>query len=302
MDISVIIPVYNVAHYIEQCIESICIQTCFAEGVEVELILVDDCGTDNSIPLARAILLAHKLKYSVIKHNKNRGLSAARNTGMEEATGRYVFFLDSDDCISVDCLSKLYAKAESTGADIVYGAYDTFGLVENTTAVSGKPYVMAWNKLCKRSFLQNKRIAFYEGLLHEDCPWSFEVECKASKIVSVDDVTYHYLIREGSLQTGENFDRHFEAYGIILKEYSRIITSLPESVRSGKIPFLETQKALYFTMTMERGSITQLRNLYDLIRTLGPKPPFSKADCHYYFPQELGLIWYKKFHKYHLCV
>ena len=163
---------------------------------------------------------------------------------------------------------------------------------------------MAWNKLCRRSFLSDNHISFIEGLIHEDCPWSFELECKTSKIAMVKEVTYRYLIRQGGLQTAGEYSRHFKSYCTILKSYAKTIA---ESISSGRcseasfVDWLERQKALYFAMTLDRGTPPQQKEMYSLIRTLNPIPPFSKPDCHYYLPQFLGIMLYKKFHRYHLC-
>lgn len=89
--ISIIIPIYNVEAYIEDCLKSVVSQTCLMQGVQVECILVDDCGTDNSISIAEAIIDRinenEDLTFKLLHHEHNRGLSAARNTGMEVAQG-----------------------------------------------------------------------------------------------------------------------------------------------------------------------------------------------------------------------
>lgn len=305
--ISVIIPIYNVEAYIEDCLKSVASQTCLKQGVQVECILVDDCGTDNSISIAEAIINRinenedknENLTFKLLHHNHNRGLSAARNTGMEVAQGEYVFFLDSDDKITPDCLEKLYAKALDTDADVTFGSYKTFGCENKQYITNGAPYVTAWNKLCKRTFLQSNNIQFIEGLIHEDCPWSFEIECKGAKFAHVPDITYLYLVREGSLQTGKDFNKHFEAYMLILQEYARIITSSGQKAKH--LYWFELQKALLFSMTLSSGTPEMCKQMYLLIRRLEPKPLFSKADSHYYLPSRLGFVLYKKFHKYYMC-
>ena len=106
MLVSIIIPVYNVATFIVRCLQSVVIQKGVAD---MELLLVDDCGTDNSIELADNFLKDCKgVNYKVLHHNQNRGLSAARNTGLKAAKGEYVYFLDSDDALSD--MAKKYVK------------------------------------------------------------------------------------------------------------------------------------------------------------------------------------------------
>lgn len=306
MAISVIIPIYNVEAYIEDCLKSVICQTCLEKGVQVECILVDDCGNDRSMDICERFIESYTglMSFQILHHEHNRGLSAARNTGMEVAKGEYVFFVDSDDQLTPACLELLYAQAEATHADMTFGAFETFGDRERVHHPHGKPYVMAWNKLCRRRFLLDNNIRFIEGLIHEDCPWSFEIECKARQIAMVPEVTYRYLIREGGLQTAGDFDRHFRAYQTILRQYAETIA---ESISAKRKPagylteWFEVQKALYFSMTVDRGSDVQIREMYHLIRLLKPLPKFCKADSHYWLPEFAGIFLYRKFYKYHLC-
>ena len=100
MKISVIIPVYNVAPYIAACLQSVMRQTAQAA---LECILVDDCGPDNSMEVVNETLKSYNgpVDFKIVRHTQNRGLSAARNTGMAAATGDYIYFLDSDDEITL---------------------------------------------------------------------------------------------------------------------------------------------------------------------------------------------------------
>lgn len=296
MDISVVIPVYNVAAYIEECLVSLCEQTFLGE---LELILVDDCGQDESMAIAHRVLDTADISVRWLKHTHNRGLSAARNTGLEVAQGKYVFYVDSDDIVAPCCLELLFNRAEEMAANVVAGAYETFGEgVDPCVGGQLGGYVMAWNKLYLRSFLLDNDLRFIEGLIHEDVPWNYELTAINRKFTTVSEVTYRYRIRENSLQTHRDYQRHFEAYCRILQTYADIIG---RRHLANQCEYLEQQKALYFTMTIEHGTSAQLHHLYQLIRTLSPRPPFSKPDIHYYMPEPLGFFWYKKFHRYHLC-
>ena len=111
--VSVIVPVYNVDLYLVECLDSIINQTL----KEIEIICVDDCSTDNSY----MILEEYSKKDSrikLIKHKENRGLGPARNTGIENATGEYISFIDSDDYVSLDFLENLYSTAKKFDLDI----------------------------------------------------------------------------------------------------------------------------------------------------------------------------------------
>jgi len=96
MKVSIIIPLYNVKKYISDCLLSVARQTFRGK---IECIIVDDCGTDNSVTLAEQFIAGYDgpIEFTMCHHNHNRGLSAARNTGIDVATGDYIYFLDSDD-------------------------------------------------------------------------------------------------------------------------------------------------------------------------------------------------------------
>lgn len=310
--ISVIVPVYNVAEYIEECIQSLAVQTF----KDFEVIFVDDRGKDDSIHIIERELgriKANSCDARIIKHKRNRGLSAARNTGFEVARGEYIYFLDSDDYISSDCLEKLYRAAVESNAEVTIGNYEVIGgssyglphlhtdKCENPLQgyLSGNYYVMAWNKLCKKSFLQDNNLYFIEGLVHEDEPWTFSMACCAKKIALVKDNTYVYRVRENSLQTGKDFSKHFNAYLTILRKIGNIILEKNLSDKCGW--WFEKRKALYFNQTIEKGSLEQQKEMYHVIHKLLPAGGWNKIGIHYLMPEFLGIIAYRKFHKYLLC-
>lgn len=202
--VSIVVPVYNVGQYIIHCLESIQKQAY----KNLEIILVDDCGTDNSIPLIKEYVASHPFPTSrIVAHDHNRGLSAARNTGLNAATGEYVYFLDSDDEISENCMERLVAPLEKKLYEVVIGSVQE--QCENGTIIAnrlqegeithplksyaeGNWYVMAWNKLCRRDFLISNRLFFKEGMLHEDVAWSFQLACLCQSMYAVGDITYYF--------------------------------------------------------------------------------------------------------------
>ena len=113
MKVSVIIPVYNVEKYLEECLDSVVNQTL----KEIEIICINDGSIDNSVK----ILEKYRDKYSNIKviNQKNLGVGRARNVGVKLAKGEYIFFLDSDDYIEVDALEKCYIEAKQHRLDVV---------------------------------------------------------------------------------------------------------------------------------------------------------------------------------------
>ncbi len=180
-DISVIIPVYNVEQYLRDCIESVISQS----KKEIEIILVDDGSTDNSGKICDEYAF-HYERVKVI-HKKNAGLGYARNSGLDIAIGKYIFFLDSDDWMPPETLSYLFSFAEENKADlvcfpfyyvndrtfseynedsIIIKRYDTFDALKNYFSGGGNVSSTAWSKFYSRSIWNDLR--FSNTPIHED--------------------------------------------------------------------------------------------------------------------------------------
>ena len=216
MLISIVIPVYKVENYIERCINSVIAQD-YQGGLEC--LLIDDCSPDNSMAIVSKVIdnYVGPISFRVFRHEKNRGLSAARNTGIDNALGEYVYFLDSDDYIASNCISSLATPLSERYYDIVIGNYTVVGSNEefpplrlgnkelNSNAdvldsyICRDWYMMAWNKLCSLSFIRKYSLYFKEGIIHEDNLWSFQYACLARSLRCVNVPTYYYCIREGSI-------------------------------------------------------------------------------------------------------
>jgi len=229
MKVSIIIPVYNVELYIERCLLSVLNQTY----QDIEIILVDDCGTDNSIAIAQQIINIHPNGYKVhiLKHEQNRGLSAARNTGIMVATGEYIWFVDSDDWIEDSFINKLSKRLNYCSSElIVFDAYFHFKNEIRKTIVeiipgqscSGfkfmkiSPLYSVWNILYKRNFLYSMKLAFKEGVLHEDGDFNIKAFAFAKDIVYCPIIGYHYRTdRKGSITNIISLKRIVSALKIV---------------------------------------------------------------------------------------
>jgi len=222
MKISIIVPVYNVEPYIKECLESIGSQKC---NSDIECLIIDDKGSDNSIEIANSYINSYQgnIQFIIIHHDKNRGLSAARNTGIDNATGDYIIFVDSDDYLLPDSLSKFISIITIFPYEMVLGhhisnLYPTIetdveeGPIhgENTifhkhlSAIATRSYKSpwwfeAWNIMYKKSFLDRTNIRFIEGMINEDVPWKFEITrlCKSAFVFR--SPTYYYRIRPDSI-------------------------------------------------------------------------------------------------------
>lgn len=239
--ISIIVPIFNVAPYVEDCIKSVMRQTY--DG-KMECILVDDCGTDDSMVIVERLIAGYTgpIEFRILHHTHNRGLSAARNTGMEAATTDYIFFLDSDDEITEDCLETLTKPLNKDWYDVVVAnangfekdisdqwrknkfwvlniSEDTLLKGERILTTLGKKWKWtAWNKLYLTSFIHENHLQFKEGLLYEDMLWGFMVACKAFSIYLRKKDTYIYKFRDGSISHPFDIKVRIEALKVIIKE------------------------------------------------------------------------------------
>ena len=260
--ISVIVPVYNVEKYLEKCLDTILAQT-FSN---IEIICVNDGSTDDS----RKILSEYAQKDSRIKivDKKNGGLSSARNAGMKVAQGEYYSFIDSDDWIDETMLEKLYNSMVSLDTDISICAvhqydetnqkiddtnpYYTLGYFDESfdnrvfSYVDTKPFlldvcVMAWNKLYRKSFIDECQAEFPDGLIFEDGPFFFSIFFKTKRVSIVRDFLYYYRInRSGSIiqKAGKKF---LNVIDVVELMYNKI----------KEIPDFEDVKYIFFRKKVE---------------------------------------------------
>jgi CDP-glycerol glycerophosphotransferase len=207
--ISVVVPIYNVETYLEPCLESLAAQT----HTDFEAILVDDGSTDASGSIAEAFA-ARDHRFRLVRQ-PNGGLSRARNTGIDHATGEFIAFLDSDDMLPPNAYELLLGALESTGSDFATGNVHrvsqwsrsqsrflarAFGTTQLKTHVTKfRPLLSdrtAWNKLWRRSFWNAHGLRFPEGVVHEDIPVVLPAHFLASSVDVLEDVVYLYRVRE----------------------------------------------------------------------------------------------------------
>lgn len=238
--VSIIVPVYNVEPYIEQCCRSVFEQTYD----NCEFIFVDDCGSDRSMEILYGLIEEYshlKNRIRVIRHDGNKGLPTARKTGIEAARGGYVQFVDSDDYVERIMTEHLIGIAVEYDADIVVCDYDTgcydmkhdeadnvkdldniecmcLGLQSNVR------YVVFWNKLFRRSLLyDNKLYAPAKARCDEDGCVVYRALYLANKVVSTSMVLYHYRFVSNSMNNTLGRYIHNDAEPLL--EVVRIIDS-----------------------------------------------------------------------------
>ncbi|MDR0865204.1 MAG: glycosyltransferase [Candidatus Symbiothrix sp.] len=238
MKVSIIIPVYNVSQFIERCLYSAFNQTYSG----IEYILVDDATPDNSMEIVEKILHNHPRQEAVkiVRHSENKGLSAARNTGVKASSGEYIFFLDSDDELASDCIETLVSAIGDQDIDFVIGEITVIGnkrkaypllLLENgiyqgndfilDSFLTKKWYEMACNKLVKRSIFSEKKAWFAEGIVHEDTLWSFQLALAAQSMAVTHTPTYIYHIQTNSI-TQKKSPRNIDSFYLVLEKIIRL--------------------------------------------------------------------------------
>lgn len=220
--ISIIMPVYNTEMYLETAILSVLMQT----NGDFELICIDDCSTDSSLDiLKRFSTLDSRIK--LLKNDVNRGLSYNRNRALEVAKGDYIFFLDSDDWISLNTLEILQSVVETNDVDMVIFKFITYWEDLNNFSIEpfydmkfmdkfiGKVFNhydldpnslfdipgASCNKLYSKDFLTKRDFKFPEGLIFEDVAVFFENMIKANKIYLVNEYLYNRRRRKNSITT-----------------------------------------------------------------------------------------------------
>jgi len=235
--VSVIVPVYNVEKYLKECLNSLTNQTL----KQIEIVCVNDGSPDNSLGIIEDY--AQKDNRITVVSRKNGGLSAARNSGIENAKGKYIYFLDSDDFITENALEKLYTLSEKENLDILYFGVENYfeneelkkhDIKEDTyyvrkqyfdIAVSGdvlfERFLAEDMFICcvpfqfiRKDFLVESGITFKEGMLHEDELFSPQLILEAERTMVIEDKLYMRRIREDSIMTTAPTHRNFIGYFI----------------------------------------------------------------------------------------
>lgn len=237
--ISVLIAAYNVAEYLEKCLESVIKQTY----KNIEIIVVDDGSTDDTSKLCDRFAESDS-RIKVI-HQKNSGLSAARNAGLKAATGDFVFFVDGDDFLSEEAIEELIKH----DADIVVCGYKTVpkGEIEAPAnkKLSGQEatiellteqenyMVVSWNKLYRRELF--KDIEFPVGKKHEDSLTTYKILAKAKTVIYIDKPLYFYVQRPGSIMEQAEVEKRLAVKMDAATEAKAYFAEQPQLLQAAEI-------------------------------------------------------------------
>lgn len=287
--ISVVMPVYGVEKWLEGAAHSVLDQTVR----DLELILVDDGSPDQCGVLCDRLAEADA-RVSVLHLSENGGLSHARNAGLAQARGRYVFFMDSDDTIDPDLLERAVRAAEGAQADwVIFGAteehYDASGRLTLTRRIVPEACVCrtqadkeaavialerqtllgyAWNKLYRADFLRKNALTFPSVELIEDI--LFNIGCARNARVSavLDECSYHYARRTSGSLTGRVLENYFELSSRRVSE----LLALYDDWNAASDDVLNALAAIY-----ARYIVSALERLYDPRRSLSGRERRQRA-------------------------
>lgn len=207
--VSVIVPVYNVEQYLDECLYSIRQQTY----ENLEIIVVEDCSTDKSLEVLSKHLNDQRIK--LIRHEKNSGLSAARNTGIDAAKGDYIMFVDSDDHIHNNLIQLCLDNTSKKELDLIVFDFQSFydGIKIDNKLNKNKKYEskifnqseylkyhhFAWLKFLRADILRNNILRFPVGYYYEDWPFHWELAFNNYRVLRLSAPLYYYRLRSGSI-------------------------------------------------------------------------------------------------------
>ncbi len=219
-EVTIGIPVYNAEKYIRQSLDSALTQSF----ENIEYLIVDDCGTDSSMPIVSEIKQTHSRgkDIRILNQSQNMGPGAARNKIIDEAQGRFLYFLDADDLMESNTIALLMEHQQRTGADIVYGSYDKIetynqgrvleirqypflelegddSLATYAYRRNGSMQTTIWNYIVNTELLRKACLRFVETKYWEDMAFTFDLVTLCHKAVLLPDITYHYMCHYDSL-------------------------------------------------------------------------------------------------------
>lgn len=256
-DVTIGIPVYNAEKYIRQAMDSVLGQTY----ANIEFLIVDDCGTDGSIAAVRELQRTHPRgeDIHILSQPRNMRVSAARNRIIDEAQGRFLFFMDADDLLESGVIALLMEHQQRTGADIVYGSYDKIETYNDNKVVAivryplmeltgdgclaeyawhkyGSLQTTVWNYIVDVEMLRRSKVRFIDTDFWEDMAFTFDLLPYCQHAVLLPDITYHYLCHYDSLSKYQ--ERTQISKEEVIKNISTVDYMKIQCIKAKKKPYL----------------------------------------------------------------
>jgi len=220
--VSIIVPVFNSEKTLTACLSNLLFQTL----KDIEIIIVNDNSTDNSIQIINDSKSQFSDKVKVINLTKNHGAGGARNYGIKEATGEYIGFVDSDDIVDPTMFEKLYIKAlkhdydivdsgffnEEKNNAIIYTSDDLTGILDNhkrSILIASGGYI--WSRIFKTSLIKDSTFLFRENCILEDSDWLINSFFMANSIGNVKEILYLYKNYENSASKYKNPEFYYQS-------------------------------------------------------------------------------------------
>ncbi len=272
MKVSVVVPIYKVEKYIERCVRALMEQTL----EDVEFLFVDDASPDGSMDIVKRVASEYDRTIHFLVHEKNKGLPAARNTGLDAATGEYIYHCDSDDWPERTLLERMVRAAEVTGADFVYcdfylSFFDKERLMHQPSfsvpmellekgCLAGMMKHNVWNKLVRRKiYIDNGIRSPEEHNKGGEDLMMVKVLRMANKVVHVPEALYHYNKTNENAITKTYSEKHFTDIKANTDDVLRFLTehpiSHPEYLEyfklNQKLPFLFSQSKQQYRLWKE---------------------------------------------------
>lgn len=243
-DVSILVPVYNVSKFIERCLHTLFGQTYS----NIQYVFVDDCSPDDSVEIIQKVLLQYPLRrkdVKIVKHKNNRGLAAARNTGVENAEGEYILHMDSDDYAELNMVEEMFSEAKKQNADTVVSDFflqwekstkyihqvfstDKDQYIEMLLNSSAMPAI--WNKMFRRDIYLENRISAIEGInVGEDFSVTPKLIYHSENIVKVNKAFVHYVQYNEGSYTKKISETNIKDILVVINHLDKYFSKIPES-------------------------------------------------------------------------
>lgn len=306
---SVIIPAYCAENTIKECLSS----ALDRQRVSLEVIVVDDGSTDNTLDIVNA--LSSTDRRIKVLHKKNGGLSSARNAGMKIASGKYLVFLDSDDALVSGSLDEMEAAIKGIWPDIVVGdvLFEKKGKVSRVCSMDsqykmrcldsrefvcqqlthGKFWTPVWFNIYRTEFIKKHHLEFVEGIFLEDDEWTIRTFNASSQVLYSGICLYRYVLRENSIMQQKDCSKHVKdglaIYGDKRAFYSKYEDKEFARIMNGWIA--ERYLVLYTTWPREFWKLGLKLDDAWILKHADRKSVKMKAFLYHLFPRFFGYLY-----------